>query len=286
MLGLSACCHRDEASADEATSEAAEIQRTHLRKGAFSDCHADPVGPARNDSKGGSGRSMIALGIDVSIKRGLDLVWLDEKRQIVGREERVRLEDVPALLASRPDIIAIDSPPAWAPEGSRRQTEIEIWRIGLQLFPTPSKGSRSTKGADAWMETGMAVFKAVEGLGFCLFSGDGFESTAIEVFPHASAVVLSGGLPPAGVTLKHPKAKAAWRAGVLACQGVASHLLTTLDEIDAALAALTGLYALAGEGGWRGIPSEGVIVLPCRSERLAARYFRKESEAWRQTTST
>jgi predicted nuclease with RNAse H fold len=229
---------------------------------------------------------MISLGIDVSIKRGLDLVWLDEKQRIVRKEQRVALDDLSVLLDDRPAIIAIDSPPASAPETGRRETEIEIWRTGLQLFPTPSERKRSLKGADVWMETGMAVFKAVDALGFPLFSGEGFVSTAIEVFPHASAVVLSGCLPPQGAGLKHPKAKMAWRASVLSRLGVASHDLETLDQIDAALAALTGLYALAGEASWRGVPAEGVIVLPCRQAQLAQRYVRKEPGSWQQAIST
>ena len=48
--------------------------------------------------------------------------------------------------------------------------------------------------------------------------------------------------------------------------------LKSLDHIDAALAALTGLLALDGHACWQGEPSEGVIVLPCRTEDLKAKY--------------
>ena len=219
---------------------------------------------------------MLSLGIDVSIARGLDLVWLDEQRNVVAKHRKVALEDLPGLLTLRPDIIAIDSPPAWAPATGRRVTETEIWRLGFQLFPTPSLIRRSPKGADAWMETGMAVFAAVAALGFPLFSGESFASTAIEVFPHAAAVVLAGSLPSTGANLKHPRAKAAWRSGVLAREGIAVAGLNTLDQIDAALAALTGIYALEGQACWRGDPAEGVIVLPCRPDALAAPYLRQE----------
>jgi predicted nuclease with RNAse H fold len=222
---------------------------------------------------------MLSLGIDVSVARGFDLVWLDERRHIVAKHQKVVLEDLPGLLTLRPDIIAIDSPPAWAPETSRRRTETEIWRLGFQLFPTPSLSRRSLKGADAWMEVGMSVFATVAAFGFPLFDGQHFESTAIEVFPHAAAVVLTGSRPPVGADLKHPRAKAAWRSGVLAREGIAVAGVTTLDQIDAALAALTGLYALEGRACWRGDPAEGVIVLPCRPEALAAPYIREEQEA-------
>jgi predicted nuclease with RNAse H fold len=219
---------------------------------------------------------MLSLGIDVSIARGLDLVWLNEDRCIVASHHHVTLADLPDLLALSPKIIAIDSPPAWAPETGRRRTETEIWRLGFQLFPTPALSRRSLKGADAWMEVGMSVFAAVAALGFPLFDGQSFASTAIEVFPHAAADVLAGSLPPFGADLKHPRAKAVWRAGVLAREGTAVAERSTLDQIDAALAALTGLYALEGRACWRGNPAEGVIVLPCRPDALAAPYLRQE----------
>jgi hypothetical protein len=41
--------------------------------------------------------------------------------------------------------------------------------------------------------------------------------------------------------------------------------LRSQDEVDAALAALTGLLALEGEFVAVGDPDEGVIVLPCRT---------------------
>jgi len=220
---------------------------------------------------------VIALGIDVSVRRGLDLVWLDGDRAILRREQRVSTADLPALLDPRPDIIAIDSPPCWAPVTGRRQAEAAIWRLGLQLFPTPSLAGRSLKGADAWMEAGMAVFAAVAAAGFPLFGGEAFASTAIEVFPHATSVVLAGRLPPHGADLKHPRAKTAWRRQVLEAEGVDVLQLPTLDQVDAALASLTGLYALEGRACWLGLPIEGVIVLPCLPDNLAPRYLREEN---------
>ena len=35
---------------------------------------------------------MLSLGIDVSVRRGLDLVWLDEDRRVARQEARVTLE--------------------------------------------------------------------------------------------------------------------------------------------------------------------------------------------------
>ena len=73
----------------------------------------------------------------------------------------------------------------------------------------------------------------------------------MEVFPHATAVVLAGSLPPKGVT------KRAWRERVLHAQGVRTDELTSIDRIDAALAALTGLLALEGKRFAPGRPARG-----------------------------
>jgi predicted RNase H-like nuclease len=88
----------------------------------------------------------------------------------------------------------------------------------------------------------------------------------MEVFPHGSAAILAGCLPPRGAKKKP------WRERVLASQGVPTAELTTADRVDAALCALTGLLALEGKRFAPGDPKEGVIVLPAAS--LPARPFR------------
>ena len=79
------------------------------------------------------------------------------------------------------------------------------------------------------------------------------------MFPHATSVVLSGGRAPSGARKKD------WRTAVLRDRGVELAQLATLDLIDAALAALTGLFALRGEFTALGDPEEGTIVVPERT---------------------
>ena len=77
-----------------------------------------------------------------------------------------------------------------------------------------------------------------------------------------SATVLGGCVPPARQTAA---AKRAWRAGVLRAQHVPTAQLRTLDQVDAALAALTGIIALELRDPFApGMPDEGRIVLPAR----------------------
>src|SRR4029453_18778553 len=77
------------------------------------------------------------------------------------------------------------------------------------------------------------------------------KGSAIEVFPHATGVVLSGFLPPKGIS-PH-----AWRGTILLAQSVDAGTLRSADQVDAALAALTGLLALERRFSAPGDPKEG-----------------------------
>ncbi|MEP7060224.1 MAG: DUF429 domain-containing protein [Actinomycetota bacterium] len=209
------------------------------------------------------------LGIDVGgPKKGLDVVVLDEARIPLDVVRGAGLAEVTARIAQwKPTVIAIDSPPRWGAEGRSRLTERELARLNINAFPTPSVAHSSDPIFD-WMRQGIQVFERCEELGYPLFNGGTFRRRAIEVFPHASAAVLAGCLPPKGTT------KRVWRERVLRLQKVATDGLATMDALDAALAALTGLLALRGHASYLGDIREGVIVVPTRA--LAPRYRRGE----------
>jgi predicted nuclease with RNAse H fold len=199
-----------------------------------------------------------SLGIDVSVRRGLDLVLLDGSPEPAELRSRVRPEELETLLARwKPDVVAIDSPPSWGRSPGSRRAERALRALGIQSYGTPRAGVRDGHPFYAWMKVGFAAFKAAAAAGFPLYGRGSVAGTALEVFPHASAVVLAGGLQPLGVG-KHE-----WRRRVLERQGSISQALRSPDLIDAALAALTGLFALRGEFAALGDPDEGVIVLPC-----------------------
>lgn len=211
---------------------------------------------------------MRALGVDVSARRGLDLVLLDGSPEPAALRSDVSPEALPACLRRlAPDVIAIDSPPAWGTGGGSRRAEQVLRRLGIQSYGTPSDPRKGDNVFYAWMKVGFRAFAACATAGFPLYRTGGEHGTAMEVFPHASAVVLAGCLPPAAVP-KHT-----WRASVLRAQGIEVARLRTADLIDAALAALTGLYALRGDGVAVGDPDEGVIVLPARA--VPSRAYRR-----------
>ena len=209
---------------------------------------------------------MRALGIDVGVGKGLDLVLLDERRVPLHVLPRVAPEKLPRLFEElAPDAIGIDAPPGWATTGGSRLTERTLAEFNIHSFNTPASANGKGHAFYAWMEVGFRVFRAAAKAGFPRYSAGDPKGTAMEVFPHGSATVLTGCLRPKGVR------KRTWREGVLRAQGVRTDELGTADLVDAGLCALTCLLALEGKHFSPGDPREGVIVLPVGT--LPARPF-------------
>jgi predicted nuclease with RNAse H fold len=212
-----------------------------------------------------------ALGIDVGVSKGLDLVLLDGDRGVVDTTRHVAVDDLHKLVPDfGPDVVAIDAPPAWAANGRSRLTERELRWFGIQCFNTPSDPKMAEHPFYEWMTIGFRAFDAIAE-GFPRYRSGSVKGSAIEVFPHATAVVLSGFLPPKGMT-PH-----AWRRGVLRGHGVDAGSLRSADQVDAALAALTGLFALERRFSAPGDPREGQIVVP--SATLPAHPYRRATIA-------
>jgi predicted RNase H-like nuclease len=198
-----------------------------------------------------------ALGIDVGIGKGLDLVALDDRRVPERVLPRVPLRSLPGLIGElAPDVIAIDAPPGWATGGGSRLTERMLAEFNIHSFNTPSASNGKGHRFYEWMRVGFRVFRAAARAGFPRYAAGEPRGTAMEVFPHATATVLAGCLRPKGI------AKKTWREGVLRAQGVRIDELTSADLVDAGLCALTGVLALQGKHFAPGDPKEGVIVLP------------------------
>jgi predicted nuclease with RNAse H fold len=208
-----------------------------------------------------------SLGIDVGVTKGMDVVLMDERRVPLAVRTHIQLGDIGDLIDElRPDVVAVDSPPRWSPNGRSRRTERELAACNIQSFNTPSATHGRGNAFFAWMEVGFEVFRIADEHGFPTYGGGSPRGKALEVFPHATSVVLSGSLAPSGMS------KRRWRERVLHAQGVRTDELTSIDRIDAALAALTGLLALQGKRFAPGDPKEGVIVLPVQT--LPAKPFR------------
>jgi predicted nuclease with RNAse H fold len=199
----------------------------------------------------------VSLGIDVAEERkGLDVVALDGDRGVVAAFGRATVTDVTAVIAElRPDVVCIDSPPAWASGGRSRAADRELRRIGITAYATPT--DPGPHPFYRWMRVGFSIFAAIAD-DYPRFRTGPLRGTAFEVFPEASAVLLEGRLR----SKDEPKSR--FRRRVLAGCGVDTAGLRTGDAVDAALAALTGVLALEGGFSTLGDPDEGVIVVPVR----------------------
>jgi predicted nuclease with RNAse H fold len=210
----------------------------------------------------------VAIGVDVSERRGLDVVVLRAGSAgptvVVPPRRRQTDDDLERLLVQwRPAVVAIDSPPAWGRTGRSRRCEEELAKLGIPCFRTPSDPARAEHPFYNWMRAGHAAFAAAARAGYAGYDGGASAiGGALEVFPHASAVALSGVRPPPGSS-RRSGAKRAWRTAVLHAAGVDTEPLGSLDAVDAALAALTGLHVVL-ERPWFAVgdQADGFIVLP------------------------
>ncbi len=200
--------------------------------------------------------AMVAMGIDVSVVRGLDVVVLEESGRPVLSRARQTLPDLEAALrVVQPEIVAIDSPPGWATAGRSRPLERELARLGISMYATPQ--DPGDHPFYRWMRVGFEVFAAADRCGYPLYRGDtAVQGRAVEVFPHVSAVTLRGRLPGRGAR------KVTWRREALVEGGVEHEPLHSLHQVDAALAALTGIRCLQHRFCLVGVLGVAVLALP------------------------
>jgi predicted nuclease with RNAse H fold len=218
------------------------------------------------------------MGIDVAVARGLDIVVLDDSLRVAFGPTTLRGADLADLIRrTEPHVIAIDSPPYWGSSGKSRPVERQLQALGISIFPTPA--AEFARSLHSWMKTGFDVFKVAGDLDYPLYTGGAPSAcNAIEVFPHASAVVLRGSLAPVGL------AKSVWRRAVLEAAAIDCSDMRTTDHLDAALAALTGLKFLTGDFSFVGTPGEAVLVLPIGG-MPTTRYARDQGAAISRTLS-
>jgi len=225
-----------------------------------------------------------AIGVDVSLGRGLDAVVMEGG---VVKEAMSRLgpTHIERLLGElRPDAVAIDAPPRPGlgllrdpaeamrlpvpprpgTHLARRVAEYELSRRGIGSHQTHFEESHLF----SWMTAGFDTFAAAERAGYRTYFGSGKRhQAALEVFPYASYVAMRGCLSPGR------RWRLAWRRTALEEAGVTGLAEdASIDTLDAACAALTAERFLDGNGSFVGDAREGVIVLPVIE--LADRYRR------------
>jgi hypothetical protein len=82
---------------------------------------------------------MLSLGIDVGVRKGSHLVLMDDRFQVVERGRLTQPSEVACICSAKvPDIVAVDSPPAWGLTGNARQADRQLQKMNIQLFRVPS----------------------------------------------------------------------------------------------------------------------------------------------------
>jgi len=202
------------------------------------------------------------LGIDPAFPgRGVAFALLGEEGSLLRWGHRGGEVNLLAL-AEGAQVVAIDAPlglPAgWgcldlpctcgrcrAPASARRAGERALAAMGLGVMWTTKRTLLRPL-----VEWAMAQRRALEAAG----------KTVIEVYPHASKVVLLGRPPARKTTLAGRR----WLQEGLSrlVSGLPADRLLSHDELDAVVAAYTALLWWRGETRALGRPEEGLIVVP------------------------
>jgi hypothetical protein len=160
------------------------------------------------------------------------------KTQLVHSDRQI----IDLCTQERPTIVPIDAPLALPARGNLRKADISLIKRGLRVFPPTFAGMRSLT------ERGICLAKKLRAR----------KIRVIEIHPRTSGVIL---FKTANRKLWITKLK---KMGFRFKGGNSRH------EMDAALAALTGLFHICGKTEEIGDLREGTIVIPLRQAALPA----------------
>jgi predicted RNase H-like nuclease len=155
--------------------------------------------------------------------------------------------------------VGIDSPCLWGAPGAGRRAEKDLAKKRIFSFSTPTRdrAHEHTSGFYGWMFNGERVYQALATTHPLLtekqYSGG---SISFETFPHATTCAMLG------TDVASAKRKRQQRRQLLEDAGIATHLLKSIDDVDAAMCALTAHFLLQGASYAYGDTEGGYIVVP------------------------
>lgn len=193
-----------------------------------------------------------AKGNHLVIMRGTRILWNNRIRETPEKmlEKCIELEVA---------AVGIDAPCQWRTGEAGRQAEKLLAKMRISCFATPTRGRASESRFYDWMFNGKRLYNAfVER--FPLFKGETEigGQVCFETFPHAVTCALRG----REVTTAKKNVQ---RREALERLGVEITPLRTIDEVDAALCAVTASYLLEGRVNAYGDDIGGFIVVPAPS---------------------
>ncbi|MFL9914781.1 DUF429 domain-containing protein [Paraburkholderia fungorum] len=159
--------------------------------------------------------------------------------------------------------VSIDAPCLWRVGEAGRQAEKELARRRIFSFATLTRGltMASKSGFYGWMFSGERVYQAFAPH-FPLFNNGGEidDRVCFETFPHAITSALLR------TEVASAKRKRAQRREILEDAGIDATSLRSIDEVDAALCALTANFLLEGSIVASGDEFGGFIVVPAPTD--------------------
>jgi predicted nuclease with RNAse H fold len=154
--------------------------------------------------------------------------------------------------------VGIDAPCKWSLDGGARPCECELARLGITAFATPCITEGRRHPFYRWMLNGAELFHALAPHYRLYDVRQPFlRPVCFETFAHAVACTLAG-------RRLSAKQKRTDRRRLLTEAGITTDRLSNLDEIDAALCALTAHHFLAGRFKAYGDAAQGFIIVPSR----------------------
>ncbi|KUO43401.1 MAG: hypothetical protein APU95_06010 [Hadesarchaea archaeon YNP_N21] len=180
---------------------------------------------------------MKIMGIDLAGNEDnpTGLAWI-RVRNLTSEIKYSDREIIRRCLEIKPKAVAIDAPLSLPKMGALRKADRYLISSGFRVFPPTFAGMKKLT------LRGIRISSKLRMLGF----------KVIEVHPRTSGKIIFG----------TPERKV-WVSG-LKMRGMRLRGLSSVHEIDAALAALTALFWLRGKFEKIGEAEEGVIVIPKR----------------------
>lgn len=213
----------------------------------------------------------IVAGVDVGgPRKGFHAVIL----QGVTILARLQTPDPAALAdwisARQAQVVAIDAPCRWSPDGGRRAAERALQKAGTSCFATPLAERAEGHPFYTWIVQGMALYRAL-GSRYALFEGAAGQSTRcmLETFPQAVACALAGRVLRAADKSKD-RPRLLEQAGLTVTDLAGRHGWPAIDWVDAALCALAAQAVSRGQWQAFGDARSGLIVVPQGTWPVAA----------------
>lgn len=153
-------------------------------------------------------------------------------------------------------VVGVDAPCRWSHNGKARPCECELARLGITAFATPCITEGRRNPFYRWMLNGADLFTLLAPH-YRLYDArrPSWRPVCFETFPHAAACALAG-------QRLSAKQKRGDRRRLLGEAGIGTGQLDNIDEVDAALCALTAHFFLAGRFKAYGDAAEGFIIVP------------------------